>query len=363
MKKILYITPFVPSERDAGTNFSKQLIEKIAEKNRIDLFYFKYSEDDIYKASNPNINVLTYVSNNKVYKIFNAFLYPILFPLFTVRFNWFVLLTLYRKVCKTNYDIIYFDFSQTFLYAKFLKCSSKVLMSHDVIFQRFERKKSIFLWWVLKSECFLLHTKNAHIFTFSQKDTNLIAEKYKVPSIPTNFFISHKILEIKDVSCDASFVMFAMWKRADNYIPLQWLMDNVFPYVSKKIKIIGGGLSKDLKTKIENFQNVEYLGFLDNPYPLISSASALLAPLFSGAGVKVKVVESLACGTPVLGTKIAFEGIDIMYSDFMIHANSANDYINLINNFAISSFDKMKFREKFLNSYSNMSLLNFINNQ
>lgn len=80
MKKILYITPFVPSERDAGTNFSKQLIEKIAEKNRIDLFYFKYSEDDIYKVSNPNINVLTYVSNNKAYKVFQCFFVSNIIP-------------------------------------------------------------------------------------------------------------------------------------------------------------------------------------------------------------------------------------------------------------------------------------------
>jgi len=34
-------------------------------------------------------------------------------------------------------------------------------------------------------------------------------------------------------------------------------------------------------------------------------SKALISPLFTGAGIKVKVIEALACGIPVIGTDIA----------------------------------------------------------
>ena len=60
------------------------------------------------------------------------------------------------------------------------------------------------------------------------------------------------------------------------------------------------------------------LGFVDNPYKIMSESLGLIAPLFHGAGIKVKVIESLACGTPVIGTEVAFEGIDFIENKYLI---------------------------------------------
>lgn len=361
MKRILFITPFTPSNRDAGTNYTKHLLEVLSKNNKIDILLFRYSNDSQFVIPNDNVRILKQIKNGSFYKILNICLFPFVFPLFSVRFNWAVFKYLSSEIRKKNYDIVYFDFSQTFVYAKLLKHPCKILMSHDVIYQRFARQKSVFLGWVNWSENWLLHNANAHIFTFSQKDCILIREKYHLSSEFTNFFLPKDIITANDNMLGDYFVLFAMWKRYDNYSGLLWLIDYVFPYIDSTVKIIGGGLSNEIKNKLKCYSNIEYYGFVENPYPIISAAKALLAPLFTGAGVKVKVIESLACGTPVIGTDVAFEGIDHGYQDFMYEVHTSQEWIRLIHNFRITYEAKLKFRKLFLYTYTKSKMIKYIN--
>lgn len=114
--------------------------------------------------------------------------------------------------------------------------------------------------------------------------------------------------------------------------------------------------------KIENLDNVEYLGFVKNPYSLIANSLAVISPLFSGAGVKVKVVEALACGTPVIGTDIAFEGILTKDNAFMKIASDADEYVRSISNLNISVEERKHFKQKFLQEYENQDIVSYINN-
>ena len=58
MKRILFITPFTPCNKDAGSNYTKQLLEKLSLSNQIDLCYFKYKNDPLYNPSNKNIQII-----------------------------------------------------------------------------------------------------------------------------------------------------------------------------------------------------------------------------------------------------------------------------------------------------------------
>ena len=109
--------------------------------------------------------------------------------------------------------------------------------------------------------------------------------------------------------------------------------------------------------------NIEYLGFVDNPYPIIANAKALISPLFTGAGVKVKVIDALACGTPVIGTDISFEGIDEDFSSFMLLANTPEEFVHKIKTVDITLEDKLNFRKKFISCYSNKSVIRYINSK
>ena len=161
-------------------------------------------------------------------------------------------------------------------------------------------------------------------------------------------------IDLEQVQIEDYYVMYGAWNRKENQESIEWILDNIRKE-SIRIKIIGGGLSEVLKNKIKNHTNIEYIGFVDNPYFEIAKSKGLLAPLFNGAGVKVKTIESLALGTPVIGTDITFEGIDNITFDgrsaFINISNTpfkqAIDQLNRIN-----SNDKKTIRENFIGIYN-----------
>ena len=108
-------------------------------------------------------------------------------------------------------------------------------------------------------------------------------------------------------------------------------------------------------------QNVEYLGFVDNPYPIIANAKAEIASLHKGAGVKVKCVEALGSGTPIIGTEVAFEGIGEEYRKYMILANSPEEYKNIILDYPFTLSQKIEAKKNFIKYYNNKKILEYIN--
>lgn len=117
------------------------------------------------------------------------------------------------------------------------------------------------------------------------------------------------------------------------------------------IKVVGGGLSNDLQEKIKREANIDYVGFVDNPYEYLSKSKALIAPLKKGAGVKVKVVEAIACGCPIIGTDVAFEGISEKFSDMMFCAHSPLEYKSIIESINVS-FGKRQYNRDLMISHS-----------
>jgi glycosyltransferase involved in cell wall biosynthesis len=55
---------------------------------------------------------------------------------------------------------------------------------------------------------------------------------------------------------------------------------------------------------------VELLGFVPELDPLFERAWLFVAPLFAGGGIKIKILEAMGRGVPVLSTPVGFEGID-----------------------------------------------------
>lgn len=366
MKRILLITPFVPSNIGAGVKYTMSFIEDISKSHKVDIVLFKNDTEGEYVPRNVNIRVLKEFNISIARKLLNVLSCFWIFPLFTAKFNYRVLRYLIKLVNENHYDYLYFDFSQTFLYSRFINHHAKILMSHDVITQRYSRISNKLISSFCKmSERLVLKSNNTTVFTFSEKDSNLLLELFGVRSYPTDFYISEDSVSAIPNEIGNYLVLFAMWKRDDNHKGLAWFIDDVLPLLSKDIDvyIIGGGLPNYIKDKITSLNNIQYLGYVDNPYPFIANSKALLSPLFSGAGVKVKVIEALACGTPIIGTDISFEGISDSYCKFMISAEDANSFASSIQNLNISLESRIAFKSMFLNKYNNRSIVKFINNE
>ena len=58
-----------------------------------------------------------------------------------------------------------------------------------------------------------------------------------------------------------------------------------------------------------NLKNVVVVGEVPDAYKFIKSKSISIAPLFSGSGIRIKIIESMAQARAVISTTIGAEGI------------------------------------------------------
>ncbi|WP_395168135.1 glycosyltransferase family 4 protein [Piscirickettsia salmonis] len=79
-----------------------------------------------------------------------------------------------------------------------------------------------------------------------------------------------------------------------------------------KLRLIGKGASQELLEVVNTYpDNVSVEGYVDDLASLFSSACAMIVPLQFGSGVKLKTLEALAHGLPVVSTSYGVEGIAI----------------------------------------------------
>lgn len=349
-KKILLISAFPPNYKTAGQYFTSKLIDNLVDVScNIDLICFDYPGHDIETSS--EINVL-YKEKPKIRNLVNGLPYH---PIFTRRFDINLLKNI--KEIANSYDILLFNFSQIFIYSLYIQHPYKVFICHDVITQKYMRSRLLELPWIYLSERKLLRSAN-RIFVFSEKDADLVKSISGKNAEVISFYL-------KDISFSYTeyfiiekntFCFYGAWNRKENLDSLKWFLKDVYPYLPKNyvFKIIGGGLDNKIIEELKKkFDNIIYLGYVADPLLEIAKCQALISPLFSGAGVKVKVIDAFSIGTPVIGTAIAFEGIK-KYDGLCIEASSKEEYIKIILNWkGITPTEKMRFMEIFRNDYKN----------
>jgi glycosyltransferase involved in cell wall biosynthesis len=66
---------------------------------------------------------------------------------------------------------------------------------------------------------------------------------------------------------------------------------------------------------------VEVTGYVDDPTPYFESSALMVVPLRAGGGMRVKILEALAHGIPVVSTTIGAEGIDVTAGEHLLIAD------------------------------------------
>ncbi len=360
--KILFLTAYVPHKAAAGEKNTMIMLNDLASIYDVDLIYYKYDYDNFYQPECENVRVVATKKNSMWVKIRNIINFPIVHPVFSIRFEWSLLHKIRRLCDQNHYKAIIFNHSNMFLYAKFLRRDiPKLLLCHDVIAQRVNRSSS----WLMRRVCiaserFGLKVKNSYIFSFSQKDCDLISEIYGLPAKLNLDYIDKAILNKTPTRIENYYILFGDWTRSENLDGAVWFIKEICPFIKNDIviKVIGRGFPNDI-TINSKYVRTDILGFVDDPYEMLSNCRALIVPLFQGAGIKVKVIEALACGTPVIGTNIAFEGLPEKYSNMMLLANDAYSFLKAMKVY-ISIEDRRRIKKDFIADYTSETIPQFL---
>lgn len=80
------------------------------------------------------------------------------------------------------------------------------------------------------------------------------------------------------------------------------------------LRVIGSGASERLRALAAPFgAQVRLEGFVPDLEPIFASVTASVAPLRFGTGIKIKTLDTLARGVPVLTTTLGVDGLDVAH--------------------------------------------------
>lgn len=95
---------------------------------------------------------------------------------------------------------------------------------------------------------------------------------------------------------------------------LEWFVRKVMPLLAEdrpdlRLKIVG----QDPAARVHALASdrVEVIGPVADPVPHLHAATCSIAPLFIGGGTRIKILESLAAGCPVVSTSVGAEALDL----------------------------------------------------
>ena len=173
------------------------------------------------------------------------------------------------------------------------------------------------------------------IATISRKDTEnylSVNKDLKITTIPfgidfenytPNYSISKGYLKLFHIgSMD--------WNP--NIEAVDWFLNSVWnTFQDKQIELhLAGKSMPNSFIEIDNAQTTIH-GQVISATEFISNHDVMIVPLFSGGGMRIKIIEAMAMGKTVISTSIGLEGINATHHKNVIIANTKEEFISEIN--------------------------------
>lgn len=254
-----------------------------------------------------------------------------------------------REMKKRGYDpdVILLHWTQINLLAEKVKGiypNAKIIeMEVDVTYLGYERRRNTAenpvqkAFWNYRFQ--KMKQKELKSLTFANgvivnntKDSNLLlSENVKAPIfIWAPFFQSLKdVFRGDEISQDILF--YGAMSRDENWKSAIWFVENVMPLIQDlDIRFLIVGSHPDAHLLKYESEKVHILGFVEDIKPLFEHSLCLAAPLVLGAGIKVKIIEALSSGLPVLTNNIGIEGIPANDGIDYFHCEHPEEYADVI---------------------------------
>ena len=276
--------------------------------------------DDLGHISFESISLSTRLSVFKAFiHLFNGKSYHI------SRFKNRVLQTkLNELISRKQYDVIVFEsiFAAAHIDQIKRQCNAHIIYrAHNVEHKIWNdlaqgEQNPIKKWYLkhlskrLKSFELSFLNKIDSIFSISEIDQGF----FKKYSDHTHYIPVSMIHEQGPVKIKKSICFLGAFNWAPNKEGLLWFVEDVFHNIIKQFPFvyfeIAGSFSEEIST-LSKTKNIRLHGFVDSSKEFMASHGIFVAPLLSGSGVKMKVIEAMSMGVPCVLSAHAAEGLDL----------------------------------------------------
>jgi glycosyltransferase involved in cell wall biosynthesis len=190
-----------------------------------------------------------------------------------------------------------------------------------------------------KEEIHLLNSVEG-IFSISPEDSkkfNALGIQTPIVDIPVSMSISEST---KSTSSNRFFFIGGIdWMPNKEAVDL--LISEIFPQIKAKIPNAELHIAGTGTDQLAGGDGIKCHGFVPDGTEFMSKYGTLLLPLKSGSGVRIKLLEAMRIGVPIVTTTIGKEGIDAL--DCMSIADATEAFVSA----AIALNDNVQLKDQF----------------
>lgn len=148
------------------------------------------------------------------------------------------------------------------------------------------------------------------------------------------YFEDYSFVERDDVQGGRDILFYGAMNREENHISAMWFIQNVMPLLPQEFQFVIVGARPRKELLAAQSDRVRVLGFVEDISVYFASCFCMAASLLLGAGIKVKVLEAMSAGVPVLTNDIGMEGIGAARGHEYWHCETADEYAAAIKEMA-----------------------------
>ncbi|MCL1800566.1 MAG: glycosyltransferase family 4 protein, partial [Promicromonosporaceae bacterium] len=194
----------------------------------------------------------------------------------------------------------------------------------SVLISNFAHNRSGFLGFAARVESWLMRRAEAAIpgkafavVTVSDTDRDYLGRDSHARAISAPNGVADEAFAVADEISDsdgpiAVFIAHLGWRP--NIDGAKWLAEQVWPQVKAQVpdarlELVGRTPSAEVLALADSGLGVSIHGDVPSVYPYLARAAAATAPLWTAGGTRLKILEALATGTPVVATSLGALGL------------------------------------------------------
>jgi glycosyltransferase involved in cell wall biosynthesis len=349
---ILFLTKIFPYPPDSGVKFKTfHVLKHLCRTNKVYLVSFsenKYNQSQELKLRQFCVGVKTFY-RPIISKFSLFFISSYIHSLLLIRpyviykfFDWRMEKYIDTILKKNNFEILYIDNIHMAQYIPKWFRGRIVYDSHEIEYLTYfsfihesipTLLKLLYLMESIKLYFYEKHwmSKFDFIFTISELDKATFAKMgfpiNKISCLPIPFKVKRTYRE-NIQKPTITFIASLSW--LPNRKGLEWFIENVFPLVKVKIPEIKltvvGKDEQGFYKKYHNCKSIKFLGYAKKIRTIYKNSSVIVVPIFSGGGIRIKILDAMSHGIPVVSTSKGAEGVTLKSNKEIIIADTLEDF-------------------------------------
>lgn len=256
---------------------------------------------------------------------------------------------LQRLINRVRFDVVHADTLGLSPYVPLIPLAGTVLNHHDIESALVQRRAS--------------HERNLlwRAFWLQESKNLLAAERRWCPTFDTNVVVSHDEGQLVKASCgdsaicvvpngvdvqyftprpDPGCARLLFCGRLDqlaNRGAITYFFESIWPELSRRVKdleidVVGKNPPTWLLELSQRDQRVHVPGFVDDVRAYFQKATVFICPITDGGGTRLKILDALAMGMPIVSTTFAASGLALRDGEHLLLADTPEAFVQQVVN-------------------------------